>query len=212
MNKIRNIIFDLGGVVIDLKRENAVKALEKLGLEDADRMLGLYKQEPPFLSLETGHITAGEFFDIIRTRTGRQISDTEIQNAFNAFLISLPPERLEALRKLRSAGYGVYALSNTNPVMFHSWIEEAFRSIPGFSVNDYFDGMVLSFEERTCKPDPAIFRTVINRYSLCAHDTLMLDDSQANCEAARSIGLQAIQIGTEPHNDMLAVVSTFLSK
>ena len=207
MNQIKNIIFDLGGVMINLRRENAVHALEQLGMADADSMLGLYKQQPPFLSLETGHLTAGGFFDMMRTRIGRQVSDMEIQNAINAFLIDIPLERLEALRRLRAKGYRLYVLSNTNAIMYHSWIDEAFRQIEPFSINDYFDGIVVSFEERTCKPDPAIFSTVIRRYGLVAEETLMLDDSQANCEAARSVGLQAIQIGATADDDMLAVAA-----
>lgn len=206
MNDIKNIIFDLGGVVIDLKRENAVAALQALGMADADSILGLYKQQPPFLSLETGHITAGEFFDTIRTRIGNTaLTDLQIQQAFNAFLIAIPVERLQALRRLRSLGYRLYVLSNTNPMMYHSWIDEAFRQIPPYSINDYFDGIVVSFQERTCKPDPAIFATVTRRYNLDPAQTLMLDDSEANCQAARSTGLQAIRIGNTPDDDLLAV-------
>ena len=207
MNQIKNIIFDLGGVMINLRRENAVHALEQLGMADADYMLGLYKQQPPFLSLETGHLSAGGFFDMMRTRIGRQVSDMEIQNAVNAFLVDIPVERLEALRRLREKGYRLYVLSNTNAVMYHSWIDEAFRQIEPLSINDYFDGIVVSFEERTCKPDPSIFSTVIRRYGLVAEETVMLDDSQDNCDAARSVGLQAIRIGSTPEDDMLAVAA-----
>lgn len=66
--KINNVIFDLGGVVVDLDRDRAVRALEKLGLSDADDMLGLYGQQEPFFGLETGERSAGEFFDIMRSR------------------------------------------------------------------------------------------------------------------------------------------------
>ena len=91
---IKNVIFDLGGVVIDLDRDRAVKALENLGLEGADEMLGLYGQEEPFLGLETGETPAGEFFDIMRSRMKPGVSDKDITTAFNEFLVDLPVKRL----------------------------------------------------------------------------------------------------------------------
>ena len=63
---IKNVVFDLGGVIIDLRRENAVEALEALGVADADSMLGLYRQEGPFLGIETGKLTPADFFDRLR--------------------------------------------------------------------------------------------------------------------------------------------------
>ncbi len=200
---IRNIVFDLGGVVIDLCRENAVAALQSLGLDEADELLGLYRQEEPFLGLETGRITAGEFFETIR-RSCPGASDIQITEAFNAFLADLPVRRLERLRELRRKGYRVYALSNTNPVMFHSWISAAFRQ-EGMQVNDYFDGIVASFEELCCKPDTAIFRTVLRRYDLVPAQTLMLDDSEKNCQAARDCGMMAIRVGRTKDDDMIAI-------
>lgn len=208
MNNIKNIIFDLGGVVIDLKREKAVEALKAIGFEGADEMLGLYRQQEPFLSLETGRFTTADFFDTIRGAIGdKNVSDRQIQDALNEFLRALPVERLEAIRELRDKGFRLFVLSNTNALMFHSWIEEKFRQ-EGLRVNDYFDGIVTSFQEGTCKPDPAIFETVLRRYGLKPEETLMLDDSQANCDAAESTGMKAIRIGTSADNDLLAVVKS----
>lgn len=205
MKKVKNLIFDLGGVVIDLKRENAVAALTALGIEDVDQLLGLYRQEEPFLSLETGRLTAAEFFDEMRRRARAGVTDRDIETAFDAFLVGLPVERLQALRRLREEGYKVYGLSNTNAVMFNSWIRDAFMQ-EGLKVNDYFDGLVLSFEEGMCKPDPDLFMTVVNRYGLDPGETVMLDDSRKNCEAAESVGLRSACVGTDGDNDMLAQI------
>lgn len=205
---IRNIVFDLGGVIIDLDRDRAVRSLEILGLKDADSMLGLYRQEEPFLGLETGRLTVGEFFDLLR-RECPGATDADLACAFNNFLVVLPAERLEALCRLRQRGYKVFALSNTNPVMYNSWIAQAFRQ-QGKTINDYFDGIVTSFQELICKPDPDIFKTVLNRYNLEAGATLMLDDSEANCEAAAGVGMMAWRVGREKDNDMLAYSSILL--
>ncbi len=201
MNNVKNLIIDLGGVVIDLKRDNAVAALEELGLHDVDSLLGLYRQQPPFLSLETGAITAAEFFDDIRRHSPLNPSDLTIQEAFNRFLVDLPLRRLEALRKARSHGFKLYVLSNTNPVMFNSWIARAFRA-EGLTINDYFDGVVTSFAEGCCKPDRKIFEIVLRRYGLDPAQTVMLDDSEANCQAAEAVGMQSIHIGSDAAPDL----------
>lgn len=205
---IRNIVFDLGGVVIDLDRMRAVRALEKLGLKNTGTLLGQYVQKEPFLGLETGRITAGEFFDLLRSQAPGA-TDTQITQAFNEFLVDLPVKRLERLRQLRMAGFGVFALSNTNPVMYNSWIAEAFRA-EGGGIQDYFDGIVTSFQELTCKPDIRIFETVLRRYGLPGDQTLMLDDSEANCQAAAQSGMHALRVGDTPQDDMMAYTGLLL--
>ena len=206
---IKNVIFDLGGVVIDLDRDRAVRALEGLGLSDADDMLGLYGQKEPFYGLETGERPAGEFFDIMRSKMRPGVTDTQITEAFNQFLVELPAKRLEMLRRMRMAGYRIFMLSNTNPVMFNSWIDRAFRQ-EGGTVNDYFDGIVVSYEELMCKPNVAIFETLMRRYGLNPSETLMLDDSEKNCKAAAEAGAHALQIGKTDTDDMMAVCGALL--
>ena len=207
--KIKNVIFDLGGVVVDLDRERAVKALVDLGLEDADSMLGLYGQQEPFYGLETGERSTGEFFDIVRNRMHLGVTDAQITEAFNRFLVDIPVERLSMLRRMRMAGYRIFVLSNTNPVMFHTWIDRAFRQ-EGGTINDYFDGVVVSFEELMCKPNVDIFTTLMRRYGLNPSETLMLDDSDKNCKAASEAGAHAFRVGKTDKDDMLAVCGALL--
>lgn len=204
---VDNVVFDLGGVVIDLRRDNAVEALRELGLADAGDLLGLYRQEGPFLDLETGRISPAGFFDLLRPHCRPGTTDTDIQTAFCRFLTALPAERLAALRALRARGKRLYALSNTNAVMYHSWIAEAFRA-EGLCIDDYFDGIVTSFEQGACKPDPAIFEALLRRYGLDPAATLFLDDSEANCRAARGCGLRSAVVGAPGSDtDMLHIVA-----
>lgn len=209
MKNIRNIVIDLGGVMIDLDRDRCVRAFEALGLGDADRMLGLYKQEEPFLSLETGRITAAGFYDKLRRDVGREVTDMDFENALFEFLVALPVERLAALRRLRAAGYGTYMISNTNGVMYDGWIKQAFMQ-EGLRVGDYFDGIVTSFAEGFCKPDIQLFEAVLRRYGLDAAESLLLDDSEANCEAARSLGMKAVRIIGD--TSLLSVADALVSK
>lgn len=206
---IKNVIFDLGGVVIDLDRDRAVRALEKLGFDGADEMLGLYGQKAPFLGLETGETPAGEFFDIMRSQMKPGVTDKEITAAINEFLVDLPSGRLEMLRRMRMAGYRIFMLSNTNPVMYNSWIDRAFRQ-EGGTVNDYFDGIVVSFQELMCKPDVAIFETLMRRYGLNPAETLMLDDSEKNCKGASAAGAHALRVGKGENDDMMAICGALL--
>lgn len=206
---IDNVIFDLGGVVVDLDRDKAVKALERLGLKDADEMLGLYGQQEPFYGLETGERSTAEFFDIVRARMNPGVTDKDITDAFNEFLVAIPVERLQMLRRMRMAGFRIFVLSNTNPVMFNTWIDRAFRQ-EGGTVNDYFDGVVVSFEELMCKPNVAIFQTLMRRYGLDPSRTLMLDDSEKNCRAASEAGAHAFKIGNTGRDNMMAVCGALL--
>lgn len=209
MTAIKNIIFDLGGVVIDLKRENAVKALEALGISDANDLLSEYEQKGPFLKLETGEFTSADLFDTLLPKCHPGTTTIDIRDAFEQFLVKLPVERLHTIERLRENGYKVFVLSNTNPIMYNHWIENAFRQ-DGKTVNDYFDGIVASFQERTCKPDPQIFRNLVNRYHLDPKETLMLDDSAANCKAAESIGLNAIRVEKEGLNSFKNICGRLL--
>jgi len=179
-----NIVFDLGGVVMCIDRPRCVAELEAIGLADAASLLDLYKQSGTFLALEEGRITAADFFDELRGKcVSSDVTDRQITDAINSFITALPTERLAALRELRLMGKKVYALSNTNPVMYDTVIAHLFRS-EGLEIDDYFDGQILSFREHVCKPEPEIFRRLLRRYSLVPERTLFLDDSIANCEAA----------------------------
>ncbi len=207
--KINNVIFDLGGVVVDLDRDRAVRALERLGLKDADEMLGLYGQQEPFYGLETGERSTAEFFDIMRSRMNPGVTDAQITDAFNEFLVQIPLKRLAMLRRMRMAGFRIFVLSNTNPVMFHTWIDRAFRQ-EGGSIRDYFDGITVSFEELMCKPNVAIFQNLMRRYGLNPDETLMLDDSDKNCRAAAEAGAHAFKVGTSDSDDMIAICEALL--
>ncbi len=204
---IDNVVFDLGGVVINLERDRCVASYKRLGYDAVEKDLDLYVQTGPFLELECGRVTAAEFFDYMRPLCPNATSDKDIERAFTDFLVSLPVERLRAIKKLREYKR-TFALSNTNAVMYDSWIDNAFRA-DGLAIDDYFEGVVASFRERCCKPDPGIFTALIKRYRLEPERTLFLDDSEANCEAARKCGLKAVHV-TENY-DMIAIVNDILT-
>lgn len=191
LTKYRNIVFDLGGVLLDIDRDRCVDRLLDLGLENAAQLLDLYCQSGDFLALEQGKMKTGEFFDILRSKSNPGTTDAMITEALCSFICGLPQHRLSALESLRAQGKRLFVLSNTNPIMFHSVIDRLFRS-QGRSINDYFDGVVVSFQEKLCKPSPDIFRRLLNRYVLNPAETLFIDDSAANCRAAEALGISTV--------------------
>lgn len=206
---MKNLLFDLGGVIMDIDRNRCVTAFNELGMRGADDFLGVYGQKGDFLALERGDIDADEFRRRIRPLFDHEVTDEEIDAAFCRFLIGIPRHRLEALRKLRQR-YGVYLLSNTNPIMMESFIAEQFRQ-EGLEMADYFDGMVMSYKARCYKPDREIFDYTARYCGIDPAETLFLDDSQANVEAGRRAGYLGAHVAPgEEFYDVIARVEAGL--
>lgn len=189
----KNLLFDLGGVIVDICRENCVDAFIGLGLQDADKYFGLYAQTGIFMAIEDGSATKEEFRDFLRPLLSEGTTDAQIDEAFQKFIIGVPRHRLEALRQLRDQGYKIYLLSNTNPIMWSGVLAREFTA-EGMCREDYFDGMVTSFEAKCAKPDPKIFRYTIEKLGIDPSDTLFFDDGLVNVEAARAEGFQAVHV------------------
>ncbi len=198
------LLFDLGGVVMDIKREDAVKAFEALGMADADSFFDPYEQHGAFGLLEAGQITPGQFRDEVRRRFRPGVTDEELDAALCRFLLGIPQERLERLRRLRENGHKVYMLSNTNPIMWERYIVPEFRKLGG-EMSDYFDGTVTSFEVGVCKPDACIYEYALKKFDIKPEDTTFFDDGPANVEAARRLGFNAVHV--TPENDMLKLTA-----
>lgn len=195
---IRNLLFDLGGVIVDIKRDNCVRAFEELGLENADSYFGEYAQSGIFLGIENGAVNIEEFHKALREKLPAGTTDYQIDTAFQKFIVGIPARRLEALRELRCKGYGIYLLSNTNPIMWRGILASEFGK-EGLRREDYFDGMVTSFDARSCKPDAEIFRYTVENLGIVPSETLFFDDSANNVEAAKALGFNAVEVklGTE---------------
>ena len=197
MNNIKNLLFDLGGVIIDINRDRCVAAYTRAGMRDAEDMLGVYKQSGIFLLLEEGKVTPEEFRAEMRKHFDCPVSDDTIDNCFFQFLLGIPVERLRALERLAKQ-YHIYLLSNTNTIMFNSVIREFFRA-DGHDLEYYAEDMVLSYEAHCCKPDQRIFQMCIDQFGIRPEETLFFDDGQANCDAAQLLGFRThcVKPGTE---------------
>lgn len=194
---VKNLLFDLGGVIMNIRRQNAVDALIKIGMADADTFLGDYAQQGPFLKLEEGAISESEFRDEIRVLIPVDVTDEQIDDAFCHFLLGIPKYRLDALETLHKS-YKIYMLSNTNSIMWNSVISDEFKKA-GHDINYYFDGVVTSFDAKCVKPDAKIFNSVVENFNIKPEETIFFDDSQANIDAAAALGFKTAYVmpGTE---------------
>ncbi len=195
---IKNLLFDLGGVIMDIRRDNAVKALHQLGMRDVEAFLGdNYSQRGTFLALERGEITIPEFHADIRRFLPAGVTDEQIDSAICEFLIGIPLARLHQLRQLRER-YRVYMLSNTNELMWNRFIIPEFTK-DGHDINYYFDGIVTSFTVHAYKPEPAIFHAAVELLGIVPAETVFFDDSPVNVKASDALGFHGVLVepGTE---------------
>ena len=186
----QNIIFDLGGVILNIDYQRAVNAFQKLGHKDFDASYSQLVQTHFFDRYERGEITSAEFRDGLREGFDIQISDTEIDAAWNAMLLDLPQERLTLLQKL-GATKRLTLLSNTNEIH----IKEFSRSLKeehGISdLSVYFEKLHYSYEVGMRKPEARIFEYVLNHHGFKTEETLFIDDSVQHIEGAKKVGLNA---------------------
>lgn len=196
LSQIKNIIFDFGGVIVDLDKSATVNAFRSLGF-DAEAFVGTYGQSGPFAGLEIGNITPEQFYaeiarlssDYVRKASVQEtLTPASIRAAWNKMLVGIPSHRLQKILSLRKQ-YQVFLLSNTNVIHWDYSCDTLF-SWQGHRPEDFFEHIYLSYEMHLLKPDEAIFRTVLERSGLHAEETLFIDDSKENCRSAEGVGLQ----------------------
>ena len=186
-----NIVFDLGGVVIALSYENAIRRFEEIGLTDARLHLDAFHQHGIFGDLERGRISAEVFREELSKIIGRQLTMDECFYAWHGYVESVPQRNLDMLLRLRQQGYKVCLLSNTNPFMMQWACSPAFDG-GHHPIGYYFDRLYLSYECKVMKPSPEIFRMMLEGQQATADETLFIDDSPNNCAAAQALGIHTL--------------------
>lgn len=187
-DKITHLIFDFGGVIIDIDRNKAVQRFQEIGVDNAEQLLGVYKQEGLLLDLEEGRISQSEFYDALRKYAGKDISNERIDYAWFGFMLPIQQERLDFLLLLRKR-YQVHLLSNSNPIIM-GWARSPQFTLAGKPLDDYFDKLYLSYEMGVAKPDPRIFELMTLDAKLQPATSLFIDDGPSNIATAASLGFQ----------------------
>lgn len=184
---IKNIVFDLGGVIMTLDPAEALRRFKALGLSDAERYLDAYTQSGIFGNLEEGKITAEDFRSKLSSLTGHELTFDECKHAWLGYRKDVPQRNLDLLKELRAKSYRLILLSNTNPFMMDWALSSEFDG-KGSSLNDYFDALYLSYRLGIMKPAPDFFRQVLDNESILPEETLFVDDGPRNVEAAGKLG------------------------
>ena len=188
---ITTLIFDLGGVVMTLDQEQAIRRFADLGLADARQRLDAYTQQGIFGDLEKGLITAEQFRDQLSTLVHRQLTHEECTFAWRGYCREVPQRNLEAIVRLKQKGYRVVLLSNTNPFMT-SWTLTNDFDGGKHSLNYYFDHCYFSYELKVMKPDQQFFVKVLEAEQRQPDECLFVDDGERNVEAARQLGIHTL--------------------
>lgn len=200
-NTITTLIFDFGGVIINLDLPRCIENLKKLGIPNIESYLSNFGQKDFFLQYEKGKIGTSEFRNEIRKLSSETLSDAEIDNAWCSFLCDIPSERLALLQKLR-ANYRLLLLSNSNPLHVEVSAAKALEGT-GKTIRDYFDRCYFSYELGLTKPDPDIFEALLADVGVVASECLFLDDGPKNIDAAQSMGFQTYFVTQGENLDFL---------
>lgn len=186
---IKTVIFDMGGVIITLNHDEAVRRFSALGLQKADEVLNPYCQAGIFGDLEEGKLSLEEYQEALEKMVGRKLSFEEVRHCWLGYAADVPANKLAALRKLKEEGYRVILLSNTNPYM-SSWTDSTEFSGDGHAIGEYFDALYRSYEVKLMKPDDRFFRYVLTQEKILPEDALFVDDGPRNCAAASELGIR----------------------
>lgn len=189
MNGINNIIFDLGGVLLDIDFQKTIDAFKKLGIENFEEMFSQINADELFEKLETGNITEPDFYSAIKCRTKTNITNAEIDGAWNALILKFRTESLQYLETL-SKSYKLFLLSNTN-IIHLQYFKQLFTEQTGKPLLDaYFIKAWYSNEVGLRKPGSEIFEFVLQEEKLIAGETLFIDDTLSNIETAQKMGFK----------------------
>lgn len=191
---VKNLIFDLGGVILDLSVAHTLDSFAELSNLSRERVQEIYVSAPGFLQYEKGEIDDQAFRDFVRETYSISAADEEIDRAWNAMLRGIPAKKLALLTRLQNE-FQVFLLSNTNAIHLHH-INEVILS--GGTLDGYFHKAYYSHKMGKRKPDADIFEQVIEENRLVPEQTLFLDDYDINIQGAASVGIKTVHV-TSPN-------------
>jgi glucose-1-phosphatase len=188
--EIKNIIFDLGGVIINLDIPGTISAFNKLVPERFEKLYSQAAQSELFDNFDKGKIGETEFFEGLSKEIGFTGKNEQMLKAWNAMLLDIPARRLKLLQDLK-AQYNTYLLSNTNETHIGVFESELYRHHGVKNFADYFDGVYYSCRTGMRKPDSEIFQHVLGIHGLDPAETVFIDDSIQHVKGAGECGINA---------------------
>jgi HAD superfamily hydrolase (TIGR01509 family) len=187
------IIFDLGGVIINIDYTKTATAFKQLGLIDFDDKYTQAAQTELFDRFEIGEVSAFHFVNRLLDLLPQGCNANQVVHAWNAMIMDIPLERLDWLTELRKTRK-VFLLSNTNALHIDAVNRSLQQTVPDKKLTDYFDRVYLSHEMGMRKPSEAIFLNVCDEQGLLPGETIFIDDTERHVEGAKKAGLQAVLV------------------
>ncbi len=198
---VRNIIFDLGGVLYDISFDSTAKAFKDLGVGNFDQLYSRFSQDALIDGLETGKLSPEAFREGFRERTGLAVSGQEIDRAWNALLVGFKAHRIDLLKQVRKH-YSIYLLSNSNRIHYEQFSRELQQQFGYNSLDELFKVVWFSHEVGLRKPDREIFEYVIKQGDLDPGETLFIDDTPGHVESAARTGLLTRHLRAQEGEDV----------
>jgi len=195
IKKIKNIIFDLGGVILNLDTTATIKAYVDLGINDFENIYSQFSQTNLFDQFDKGLITENYFFNSIKNQFDLKKPLHDLEKAWNAMLLDFPKHRLEALSKHKKT-HRTFLLSNTNETHIREFHNALHQSYGMRDLDQFFEKVYFSCRVNMRKPDKEIFELVLKQNHLDPTETLFIDDSIHHVEGAKKVGLQSVLIKT----------------
>ena len=194
--KIKNIIFDLGGVILDIDENVVYKELEKLDVNVSE--LAHSKEFMEIMSkFDTGIYTAPTFRKKLRALLNlEKMTDQKFDSIWNAMLLDIPRERIAAIEQIRKH-YKIFLMSNTNEIHYDLYIRDLQLRFGYNEFDELFNKSYFSFAEHLEKPDPRFFELILDHEGLLPEETLFIDDTAANIKVAKSLGINTYHISRE---------------
>lgn len=205
---IKGIIFDMGGVLVDLDIDGCKDAFKtSLGYGNIDNIIDACHQKGIYGDLEEGTLPADEFRRIVLRDSKPGAMPEQVDEAMSHILVGIAPYKAEMLRRL-SASYELYMLSNNNPICL-PYSRKMFDEV-GAPLEDIFKKCYFSFEMKALKPSEAFYKAVLDDIDLPAEQLLFIDDSQVNVDSAVAAGLPSVYY--KPGSDLEALVESVLNE
>lgn len=187
LQDIKNVIFDLGGVIVDLEMERVCTCFRGIGMPRMAELMDPCYPAEVNERMECGELSWEAACDEMRRLDNcPEVTNDQIRWVYEEFLARIDERKLQTIERLRARGLKTYILSNTNPTAIEIVREHFLRH--GRKMEELFDGIFLSFELKMLKPSPAIFEEVIRRTGIRPEESLFIDDGRRNADAAHALG------------------------
>ena len=190
---VETIIFDLGGVLLNIDYYLTQKAFEQLGVLHFDQAYSQAKQSSLFDDLEIGKLNPDQFRDEARRILAPGLTNKQIDSAWNAMLLDLPVIRVQMLKNIRNK-YRTFLLSNTNQIHYEAYTKYLEQAHGFVDFAELMEKQYLSFQIGLRKPNADCFQLILDENKLNPNTTLFIDDSIQHVEGAKAVGLQAYHL------------------